>query len=531
MRKLIHENTKKNRLAAEKLLKSKSVSVSLPYPKTFNGIDALKLAQDFLLRGLTKESLVISNELTSTFPTLIDTHLAKLNALIRLEYLKEASELAQQLLKAAPTNIGALTANAQIYMLCNQPKKALALFKKTLDLSSKNADLFQQIGECFEQQGEIEKAIKSFRKAILLSQKTNNINVIEQSLFYLAGITELSEQDNLIIDKYMALAKQNNDHSLFSMAFAKARFAKKQKNIKEEIQWLQTANQMMRLFESENGKDWDRKKVEQRSEIIKKLINTESPSIFNDIKPNYAHTPILIMAMPRSGTTLIEQILGTHPEIGQVGESRSFSNAIQKQFDRIQLEEKNITATKIFPNDLNSISENGWQSIIDNIIEHEALLTNKNIFVNKHLANHLYAGIVINLFPKTKCIYLKRNSLDNCLSVFQNQIVNATYSTDIKDIIHAQGILDDLALYWQKIYPEKVYCIEYEELVGNGEKALPPLVEFLGFEWQDEMLKFNQRSNLVRTPSANQVREKLNTKAIDKWKAYESLLAPILKNN
>ena len=195
--------------------------------------------------------------------------------------------------------------------------------------------------------------------------------------------------------------------------------------------------------------------------------------------------------MPRSGTTLVEQIISNHSKVTAAGEIDYFYN-INKQFKHSltqSLEElKKVDLDKIaesYINDLNS------------------KFPDSELITDKRPDNFLYIAIIKRIFPKSIIIHTVRHPLDNCLSVYFNRLSKElNYATNLEDIAHYYKEQQKLMDHWKKVFPETVLTVNYDELVRAPEFVIKPILQELDLEWHDVCLEFQHLKNRVKTASS-----------------------------
>jgi hypothetical protein len=239
------------------------------------------------------------------------------------------------------------------------------------------------------------------------------------------------------------------------------------------------------------------------------IKNLKSITNYFPVKPNgqlINHRdkgPIFIVGMPRSGTTLLEQMLGTHPGTLAVGESVN----IGRLFYKHGLDSKgNIDVSKI---DFHKVGSEYLKLTYGQD-------SNKFVLVDKMPNNFIYVGFILALFPNAKIIYSKRNAMDNCYSiykaVFQKNRHKYSYSqSELADYYKAH---EYLMKSWVQKFPKNVHTVEYENLVTDTEIELRSLLQFCNLEWNQECLSFHKNEAVVQTLSAHQVKKPVHKDSI-----------------
>ncbi len=225
-------------------------------------------------------------------------------------------------------------------------------------------------------------------------------------------------------------------------------------------------------------------------------------------------TPIFIVGMPRSGSSLIEQILSSHSEIEAGGELTYLSDLVR---DHIGVFPTNLTDEKLAN------------------IGNEYLLKIKEInvqarfIVDKMPGNFQYAGLIAKIFPDAKIIHSKRNVMDCCVSNYTHLFLHTIHFTnDLGELGRYFNILSDLMDHWHTVLPgDLLYDIQYEDVVENLEIEAKKLVDFIGVDWKEDCLSFHEKKGAVKTASAAQVRKPIYKSSVERWRDYEKFLGPL----
>jgi tetratricopeptide (TPR) repeat protein len=224
--------------------------------------------------------------------------------------------------------------------------------------------------------------------------------------------------------------------------------------------------------------------------------------------------PIFVVGMPRSGTTLVEQILATHPLVHGCGELIGIVSIA----DEISAE-----AGLRWPQDAASVDV-AW---LHNRAKHYLHDAQRNAggesrrLVDKQPYNFLHLALISMLFSGARVVWCRRNPRDVAVSIFsENFSSSATYATDLDDIAFVIDQQDRLMLHWQQILPLPLLELHYEDLVDKPETQMRRLIEFAGLPWSVDCLNFHQSQRSVQTPSRWQVRRPLHQRSVGRWQSY-----------
>ncbi len=232
--------------------------------------------------------------------------------------------------------------------------------------------------------------------------------------------------------------------------------------------------------------------------------------------------PIFVIGMPRTGTTLLERILSSHPEVHPAGELQDFPVTLQHASgSRLPLLFDPEIATHTRDIDWSQLGA-AYLSSTRPSTGHTAR------FIDKLPHNFLYAGFIVKALPKAKIICLRRDPMDTCLGnfrhLFEQESPYYDYSFDLLDTGRYYVLFDRLMAHWQRAFPGRILEVRYETLVTSQEAGSRQLLDFCELPWDDACLDFEHNPTPVNTPSAWQVRTPIYQSAIKRWKRYEPQL-------
>ncbi|MDG1437485.1 MAG: sulfotransferase, partial [Emcibacteraceae bacterium] len=229
--------------------------------------------------------------------------------------------------------------------------------------------------------------------------------------------------------------------------------------------------------------------------------------------------PIFIVGMPRSGSTLIEQILSGHSDVFAAGELFFLGDIIKDKKPN-------------FPNGIDKISDDELRAIGDEYLERvKTLNPDAKHIVDKMPANYQYAGLIVKILPGAHIINARRNPMDCCLSIYTRLFLQTLhYSYDLEELGRYYARYQELMDHWHNVLEKnQLLDVHYENVVEDLEREARKLIDFIGLEWQDQILDFHNQKNRVTTASAAQVRKPIYTSSLDRWRVYEKHLGA-LKN-
>jgi hypothetical protein len=238
-----------------------------------------------------------------------------------------------------------------------------------------------------------------------------------------------------------------------------------------------------------------------------------------------AERPVFIVGMPRSGTTLTEQILASHPDVYGAGEIMVMPSIIKNLSSYIR-------NSGPYPDSLTKLNSQILDELAADYLKETSKLNQKAIrFTDKTLVNYLYLGLISLMFPNAHIIHCMRDPRDTCMSIyFQNFDESHYYATSLENLGHYYTEYKKLMAHWKSMLNVKYMEVQYEDLVSNQERVSRDLIDFIGLEWDDRVLRFYDSKRSVVTASYDQVRQKIYTKSTQRWKNYEQHIGPLIKS-
>ncbi|TCS42109.1 tetratricopeptide repeat-containing sulfotransferase family protein [Reinekea marinisedimentorum] len=236
---------------------------------------------------------------------------------------------------------------------------------------------------------------------------------------------------------------------------------------------------------------------------------------------NESPAPVFIVGMPRSGSTLIEQILASHSQVAAIGESTELQEIISRHSEQAN------------NNYIHWLATAPEQQIKNCAAEYLEFLNTKapNALrvVNKLPGNFYYVGLIYKLFPNAKVIYSTREPLDICISNYAQLFAgNTHFAYDLKELAQYCRLCETLMSHWQRILPEGfILNLKYENLVSDFETHAKQLIDFCGLNWQPECLNFHQNKRVINTASQAQVNRPVYTSSVNRWRRFERVMGDV----
>lgn len=469
--------------------------------------------------------------------------LQKALALHKAGYIQGAVTLCQSILKKYPNYYHAMNLLGFIAHQIGQYELAISHFDQTLTVKPNFAEAHNNLGFALQALGRVEEAKACYEQALAIKPNFAGAHNNLGNIFH-----ELGQIEEAIASYEQALnAEPDLVMTHYNLAMIKPR--QEQLPIMEKLltnpsisekdamhchfalgKIFEDAKSFTKSFEHYiKGNTLKRKMITYDSQyfsaFVDRLIKIYSINYLQ--KKNTCGSdsklPVFIVGMPRSGTTLIEQIVSSHPQAYGAGELLSFER-IEKTIAKL------FEASSPYPECMSLCNNPTLLRFSAEYLEELGNHSQDAIRItNKMPDNFLKIGLIKTLFPHARIIHCKRNAMDTCTSIFLNYFANGLkYSFDLTEI--GQYYLDYTRLmeHWSTLFPSEILDVQYEELVMNQEIVSRQLIEHLGLEWDEKCLDFHNNKRAVRTTSNMQVRRPIYRNSINRWKHYEKHLEPLI---
>ena len=265
--------------------------------------------------------------------------------------------------------------------------------------------------------------------------------------------------------------------------------------------------------------------VDTDLEIIAKICEVYGPALFDgQIHGCDSADPIFIIGMPRTGTTLVERILGSHSSVFSAGELNQFS------LELIRL--VGAAAGPKRPSRLEFVAASAgldFRALGEAYIRATRPLRDERAhFIDKLPFNFLYAGLIHLALPRARIVNLQRHPMDTCYAVYKQIFRDAyPYSYDLDELGRYYIAYHRLMQHWNAVMPGSIHTVRYEDLVSDIEGESRRLLEYCGLPWEEQCLRFHENTKASTTASAMQVRQPVYATSVGKWRQYASQLEPL----
>ena len=393
-----------------------------------------------------------------------------------------------------------------------RPEDAISRLQDTLRLDRTYLAAHHSLGNLYKALGENEEAISSYRNAINLNQQTAVIyRHLAQAKKFRVGDEDLQTMQRIYAGNSL------NDQERLNLAFALGKAYEDIEDYETAFRYFLEANEIKRRNIQYSIGETERHFHDIKNFFTETYFRTTTPAHQDD------RTPIFIIGMIRSGTTLVEQILASHDEVSGGGEllyldeivigkcGGYLSDQFFKSFSDLSME--NL--------------EHLGRSYLAKLKMHG---THTRFITDKLPSNFQIVGIIHKIFPKAKIIHCRRNPVDTCLSIFNNYFPegNHHYAYNMEELGQFYKLYDNLIRHWHDVLPGRVYDIQYEDLVSDQERETRKLLGHCDLSWDEKCMAFHRTRRSVETASAVQVRRPLYGDSVARYQRYEPWIGPLL---
>ena len=502
----------------------KAIKLKPEFPEAYSNLGSV--LRDIGNLGESEKALRKAIELK---PELPEAHLNLGNVLRDIGSLSESEKAFLKAIDLNPEYAEAFSNLGNVLREIGNPIKAEKVLNKAIKLNPKFATSYFNLSNVFRDLGKLQESEKALRKAIDLNPQyakayanlgnllrdLGNLQESEKALlkaidlnpqfakaYYSLSIFRASEETKIVYEKLFSeeILHNKTDEEKIDIYFARANFLHQEKKYEGSTNFLDLANNLQKKIKASNLDS-----IIQKSQYLLEI--SERQNMNNIEKINLPET-IFIVGMPRSGSTLLESILDMNEDVFGLGETTILDDLFQK------IEESN---------NLSNLAE-------QYTIKSQELSKNKKITINKNLYNYQYAGIISKYITNAKIINCVRNPLDNILSIYRANFAKGHgYASCLQDCSKLFLHQEELIKRYKKIYPSKIYSLDYDLLVNNPIKEIKSLINWLAWKWDEKYLLHHQNKRPIFTASSIQARFPINSKSVGGWKNYENMLKPAIQ--
>ena len=439
-----------------------------------------------------------------------------INILTKRQKYGEALKHAQKFYNEDKNNINAMKLLSTALFRTDRYKEAIDIYNEILKLEPKNTDVMLSMGHLYKTSGEIDKSINSYKKAY----KTDKY--FGDSYWSLANLktytfseSEVASLNKMVSDPYVSEDERTFMHFALGKAYEDLNEYEKSFNHYKEGNLIKKSKALF------NVNDFKKECSNQIDVCTDDLFNMKSDW------GSESKAPIFILGLPRVGSTLIEQILSSHSLVEPTHELPNIISTALRLNERKSQDKKSR-----YPDILLSLSSPQLKLVGDKYIkDSEVFRSDKPYFIDKMPNNFRHIGLIKLILPNAKIIDIRRSSMSACFSCYKQLFAEGQeFTYDLKDLAGYYNNYVELMDHWNKVLPEQILSINYEDVVNNFEESVRNILDYCDIPFEQQCLEFYKSKRSVKTPSAEQVRQPIYKSGMDYWKNYEPYLDD-LKNN
>jgi tetratricopeptide (TPR) repeat protein len=422
--------------------------------------------------------------------------------LLSIGQIREAENLLRRALKFQRKHLDAQNNLGLALILLGRARDARSRFQKVLKVAPRNADAIYGIGRVARVEGRFDEAESMFNRALEIKPK------MPGPLAALAGIRKMQSSDQNWLERAETMAASGIAplHEA-ELRFALGKYCDDVGDFVKAFENYKHANELQMSV----AEKYDRKARTRFVNDFKNVYTREFLFASRDGSSS-SMKPVFVVGMMRSGTSLVEQIIASHPAATGVGELSFWSDVVSAHTAAEPLNKS--TREELAQRYLRVLSERSADALR---------------VVDKAPVNSDYLGVIHSVFPNARIVYMRRNPIDTCLSCYFQQLSPShEFAMDLSDLAHYYREHHRLFIHWLDVLPAgTVLEVPYEGLVADQEGWTRKILDFLGLPWDARCLQFHETKRQVATASYWQVRQKMFPYSVERWRNYEKFIGPL----
>jgi len=435
--------------------------------------------------------------------------------LLRHNKMTEALVVTEQFLANEPDNPDFRKLQAAIHIQLRNYDEAITIYQGLLDEFPSQPGLWSSLGHALKSVGRHEESIIAYRRSIEVAPRYG------EAYWSIANmkVVRISEAELAAMQTHVTSEDLGNDDRIhFHFALGKA--LEDRKEYADSFRHYDAGNRLRRKAIHYHAGEF--------SEYVSRCKTLFTKDFFKE-RSGYgaeADDPIFIVGLPRSGSTLVEQILASHssvegttelPEIGVIANSLAVRESVE-------------ATRQAYPEVLAEMQPEQLRELGEAYIEQTRIQRKLDLhfFIDKMPKNFIHTGLIHLILPNARIIDVRRHPLASCFSVYKQHFARRQdFSYSLEDIGRYYRDYVELMAHFDRVLPGRVYRIIYESLVDNTENEIRKLLQYCGLPFEQSCLNFYNNDRAVSTPSSEQVRSPIYRDAVDNWQHYAAWLAPL----
>ena len=447
--------------------------------------------------------------------------------------IEKSIDVMREALSLNPNHPNFLNNIGTCFYKLHKYSEAEKYFKKGLEIDKRHLHILNNLGNLKRETFKIEQSINFYKKVLDIQKDAvptlfNLVGIYritnqkEESKLYCKKIIELNkkltdaDRQYSLVHKYSEndphlneMIKKINDDDLnniekIHLYYGVHKAYEDLKDYENAFKFLKKGNELLKQ-ETKYNFNKDEKRINNYINLYKKIKHIKISGTHRDL--------IFIVGMPRSGSSLIEQILTSHKKVFGGGEIPYIQEITNKIIDEEKID---VSLLDHYKNEyLTLVSE------LDNSL---------SVFTDKELLNFYNVGLILTLFPSAKIINCTRNPVDNCWSIYKNFFpIKTEFVNDFKDIAKFYRLYLNTMKFWQKEFPKNIFNLNYETLIENPKDQIEKILNFCDLEWDENVMSHHKNSRIIRTLSFDQANKPISKKVSNTIKNYKSMIGDLIK--
>ncbi len=418
----------------------------------------------------------------------------------------KAEHSLQRALQLKPSYVDARSSLGAALVSLGRVHDAKLHFEKVLKTAPRHAQALLGMGRVAAMEGRFDEAGALFTRALEVKPR------MPDAWAALAGIRKMTSSDGAWLEGAEKIAASDiTPLEEAYVRFAIGKYCDDVGDFERAFRSYKRANALLKTL----AKPYDR---EARASFVDDLIRAYPERIFSRIEAGGCDSmrPIFIVGMMRSGTSLAHQIVSSHPAVKGAGELTFWNDALFKH-------ESDMRRAPLDGSVRKKLADAYLRVLAGVSVDAQRI-------VDKAPVNSDYLGVIHSIFPNARIIYMQRSPIDTCLSsYFQNLSPALNFTMDLSDLAHYYREHQRLSAHWHAVLPPgTILDVPYAELVANQERWTRKILDFLGLEWDNSCLHFHEAKRPVATASHWQVRQRMYTSSVERWRNYQRFIRPLL---
>jgi tetratricopeptide (TPR) repeat protein len=469
-------------------------------------VPILSIGKLFHEHGRFEEALLAFQKATEAEPNSAEAFSFSAIALAELQRFDEAAIALERATALSPESALTHEARGMIKWRSGQGTEAVQSFRRAVEISPESLSAWIKLGQTLRHIGRFDEVTDCVRQILVRRPGAVQAYALMASIGATPGAPDAARELESLDEQKMSIGDRA------ALGFAVGKMLDESDRFDEAFDKYSQANSLMLQMRHAAGERYSSDLFARR---VDDLIAMMTPRFFERTRDwgEPSELPVFIVGMPRSGTSLVEQIASSHPQVFGAGELR--------EIGKIET----------------SLASNEWQSCAikqaarNHLNRLRALGGSASRVIDKMPANVGHLGLIATLFSSARVIICRRDPRDACLSCFfQHFTTGNLFSFELRQCGRHHVHIDRLIAHWLKVLPMQMLQVQYEDLVKDLEEQSRRIISFLDLPWNPACLDFHRTQRTVQTSSAWQVRQPIYTRSVGRWRNYEKYLGPLFES-